>query len=483
MSKDVADVADVVVVGAGIAGAAAAFEAAAAGARVLVIESEATAGGASAMSGAACCIVDTPLQRALGIKDSVDLALADWSAMGGPTADLEWAQRYLTDSCRDVYEFCAELGIEWIDVGQPEGNSVPRWHVPRTWGRGIFETVLARAVELGVEVRRGSEVTALINDEAGVHGVRVTADEHSYDVSAGAVVLCAGGFAGDHQTVLDAAPELAGLPRLLSGSAATANGRGFRLLEAVGAQFHNLDHIWVYPNGTPDPADPAGQRGLGVRGMSGDIWLNLDGNRFHDESLRGGHSGTRALLAQPGKTAWSVFTEAEMPNVLLIDNEYWATPAGPKPTAMAEFWQRSAYVRRGDTPAELAAAMGLPVPAVEQAVGAVNAALDAGEPVEPQFGRPLAGMSRLDGPGLVAIQFFPMAQKNFGGVRTDPGCRVLDRHGRQISGLLAAGEVAGMAGGGINGRSALEGTMFGPCLYSGRIAGRRAAAIASRPGQ
>lgn len=72
-----------------------------------------------------------------------------------------------------------------------------------------------------------------------------------------------------------------------------------------------------------------------------------------------------------------------------------------------------------------------------------------------------------------------MAQKNFGGVRTDLQCRVLAASGEPIGGLFAAGEVAGMAGGRINGRAALEGTMFGPCLYSGRVAGARAAAYAA----
>ena len=467
--------AEVVVIGAGVAGAAAALEAAAGRARVLILEAETAVGGASSMSGAACCIVDTPLQRSRGVVDSVELALADWTAMGGPTADLEWAERYLIDSRRDVYEFCENMGIEWIDLSRPEGNSVPRWHVPRGWGRGIVDALMTRALQLGAELRCGTEVVAFTRDGERVSGVSIVTGGHRHQIAAGCIVVCSGGFAGNHQMVLDAAPALAKLPRLLSGSAPTSTGRGRRLLMSVDAQFHNLDHLWVYPNGTPDPADPTGERGLGVRGVNGEIWLNSNGDRFHDETLRGGHSGTRALLAQPGQTAWSVFTAAEMQQVLLIDNEYWATPDGPHPAAMAEFWQSSRYVRRGDTPAELARTIGLPVPAVERAIAEVNAALDAGSAVEPRFGRPLAGMPRLDGPGLVAIQFFPMAQKSFGGVRTDLRCRVLNDRSEPIPGLLAAGEVAGMAGGGINGRSALEGTMFGPSLYSGRIAGRSAA--------
>ena len=81
-------VTDLLVVGAGVAGLSAALEAAAMGLEVVVVDAEATYGGASAISGGGCLLVGTPVQAALGIEDSVQLALSDWSACGGPTADL-----------------------------------------------------------------------------------------------------------------------------------------------------------------------------------------------------------------------------------------------------------------------------------------------------------------------------------------------------------------------------------------------------------
>ena len=74
-----------------------------------------------------------------------------------------------------------------------------------------------------------------------------------------------------------------------------------------------------------------------------------------------------------------------------------------------------------------------------------------------------------------AVQIFPLARKNFGGAKTDLKCRVLDKHFEPIGALYAAGEVAGMAGGHINGRAGLEGTMLGPSIFSGRVAGGWAA--------
>ena len=102
---------------------------------------------------------------------------------------------------------------------------------------------------------------------------------------------------------------------------------------------------------------------------------------------------------------------------------------------------------------------------------------DTGE-MEPEFGKPLKSSKAFDTPPYYAIQIFPLARKNFGGVKTDLKCRVLDKHFDPIAGLYAAGEVAGMAGGHINGRAGLEGTMLGPAIFSGRVAGGWAAQAA-----
>jgi succinate dehydrogenase/fumarate reductase flavoprotein subunit len=165
-----------------------------------------------------------------------------------------------------------------------------------------------------------------------------------------------------------------------------------------------------------------------------------------------------------------VFREIDLPSILLIDNEYYARPAGPNDAAMAEFWSTSPYTVVADGPAELADKLGMPAEVVAATVEAFNAAIDG---IDPLTGRDLVGVAPLAG-RLRAVQFFPMAQKNFGGVRTDLRCRVLDREAMPVPGLYAVGEVAGMAGGSINGIAGLEGTMFGPSLYSGRVAGRSA---------
>ena len=104
-----------------------------------------------------------------------------------------------------------------------------------------------------------------------------------------------------------------------------------------------------------------------------------------------------------------------------------------------------------------------------------NEAVQKGLETEPAFGKPLTQSKAFDTPPYFAIQFFPLARKNFGGIKTDLRCRVLDKHFEPITGLYGAGELCGMAGGHINGRAGLEGTMLGPSLFSGRVAGGWAA--------
>ncbi len=143
---------DVLIAGSGIAGMAAAYEAAKAGLDVLVVEAWDEPGGASAISGAASCIVGTPVQEAAGVEDSVELALGDWASCGGPSADLAWAERYLSASRAEVYEWCESLGIGWEGPGRPENNSRPRGHRPVGGGGAITGAVTEAALQLGARV-------------------------------------------------------------------------------------------------------------------------------------------------------------------------------------------------------------------------------------------------------------------------------------------------------------------------------------------
>jgi succinate dehydrogenase/fumarate reductase flavoprotein subunit len=164
-----------------------------------------------------------------------------------------------------------------------------------------------------------------------------------------------------------------------------------------------------------------------------------------------------------------------------LNDASYGSPFATSAEGRARFWRTSAHAWQAPSIAGLAAAAGLPPAAVTASLDRYNAWIESGLACDPDFGRDLAGLEPICEPPFYAVQYFPLVQKNLAGVRTDAAGRVRRAGGGTIGGLFAAGEVAGMAGGCINGAGAIEGTMFGPSMYSGRIAGR-AAARAARSG-
>ena len=140
-----------------------------------------------------------------------------------------------------------------------------------------------------------------------------------------------------------------------------------------------------------------------------------------------------------------------------------------------ELLDGSPYIKKANTLAELARKIEVDVESFLSTIERYNKAFDDRLEREPEFGKSLKQSKKFDSPPYYAIQLFPLARKNFGGVKTDLRCRVLNKYFDPIPGLYAAGEVAGMAGGHINGKAGLEGTMLGPSIFSGRVAGGWAA--------
>jgi predicted oxidoreductase len=468
--------ADVVVVGGGIAGLAAAIEAVRRGAVTVLVESGPRLGGAALISGGGICVAGSSTQQRLGIRDDAATALDDWVRWGGDTVDVGWAEAYLAAAPVEVHDALQDLGVEWQDVLPYEGNRVPRWHRPRDAGRGLVTALEREADRTGVHVLLETTVTELRPVADGAHEVDLSTGA---SLVAEAVVVAAGGFCDDRATLARYVPWLAGLPRWLCGNVAGAKGSGMRLVRDRGGAVAELGAVWAYPVGTPDPEDPSGSRGLTIRGLADEIWVDSDGVRFHDEDRRGGATGTPALRSRPGTTAYGIFEDREVEHIRLLNNGYWSIGAAvndgsaSRPGMAREFLDRSPWAWSADSLDELGRLLSLPGGALPHTVKAYNQQVRAGGIDE--FGKDLAGHRPLATGPFHAIRYVPIVQKNLGGVRTDQAARVLDADDEIVLGLFAAGEVAGMAGGHINGASALEGTMLGPCYYSGRIAGRNAA--------
>jgi predicted oxidoreductase len=472
--------ADVLIVGSGAAGATAAIDAAVAGADVLVLEALPDFGGTAATSGGGICVAGSSLQEQRGLNDSPSLALEDWLRFGGPEADADWAEMYLRDSAPDLFDWLSCIGVEWTGINQQEGNRVARWHAPKGGGAGMMQAVENHARALPIRWEFGARVVDLVESGGRVSGaVAEYADGSRTEFPAPAVLLASGGFNNNAEMVRSYAVSQARGHKVLLGGGRGATGDGHAILERLGAAFTNLDVIWMYPYGTPDPTDPSGLRGLVLRGMDSDIWLNQRGERFHNEALRGGASGATALLAQDPPRCWSII-DASMARKVVVSDPAYQNHGAPDREAIQRLLDTSPVVARGPTIGDLANAAGLDPNVVQSTVAEHNAALASGATRDPLFGRPLERLVPIESAPFYAIQFLPLARKNFGGVRTDLECRVLRPDGTVIDGLYAAGELAGMAGGHINGRAGLEGTMLGPSLFSGRVAARAMVGVCVR---
>ena len=195
--------ADIIIIGAGISGLAAALEAARAGRSVLVVEMSSVFGGHSLLSTGGLSIVDTPLQRKRGIADSPELAFADFMAWGEDNNE-EWVRYYVENSGEEIYDWLIDLGTEFTVAVQPPGNSVPRYHFVQGQGLGlmlpIYQAVLK---ESKVRFRFNLRADRLISEGGRIVGIKATdlRTGESVELLARAVLIATGGMQSDLDAV------------------------------------------------------------------------------------------------------------------------------------------------------------------------------------------------------------------------------------------------------------------------------------------
>ncbi|PXA67836.1 FAD-binding dehydrogenase [Cryobacterium arcticum] len=347
--------ADAIVVGAGLAGLVATAELVDAGKRVLLVDQEpaASLGGQAWWSFGGLFLVDTPEQRRMGIKDSLELARQDWFASAGfdRTEDYwptRWAEAYLNFAAGEKRAWLKERGVGFFPVvGWAErggytalahGNSVPRFHI--VWGTGpaILEPFITRVRE-GV---RAGLVTALHRHrvdelllEGGtstggstVVGVRGTVLEAStaargqasgreaageFELRASAVIVTSGGIGGNHDLVRAQWPARLGPAptNMLSGVPASVDGRMIAISEAAGARLINGDRMWHYTEGivNHDPVWP--RHGIRILPGPSSLWLDATGTRLPAPLFPGFDTlGTMEYLLKTGyEHSWFVLTQ------------------------------------------------------------------------------------------------------------------------------------------------------------------------------
>lgn len=365
--------ADVIVIGAGLAGLVAASEAVARGRKVLLLdqEGEQSLGGQAFWSLGGLFMVDTPEQRRMGIKDSHTLAYGDW--MGSAQFDRpedanprKVAEAYLDFASGEMRRWLAERGFRWFPVvgwaerggvqAHGHGNSVPRFHI--TWGTGPgtvapFARLVRKAADEGkLAFGFRHRVTNLIveNDVAvGVAG-DVLADDNaargqstnrdvvdSFEHRAPTIIVTSGGIGGDHDMVRSYWPEdrLGPAPkRMVAGVPDYVDGQMQRVAEDAGAGLINGDRMWHYTEGVAnwDPIWP--NHGIRILPGPSSMWFDALGDRMEAPFLPGFDTlGTlKRILSTGHEHSWFILTQK------IIEKEFALSGSEQNPDLTSGKW-------------------------------------------------------------------------------------------------------------------------------------------------
>jgi succinate dehydrogenase/fumarate reductase flavoprotein subunit len=452
---EVTAIADIVVVGGGPGGCAAALTAAREGAEVLVLEATDRVGGNAARSTGYLAFARSAKQTAEGIEDSPEAYLADMAAeidrqaqRYGIIFDVELARRYAEESAAG-FDFLADLGFEFDRfIPRPKQHSVDR--MMGSVDVDQFTSCFARALEAaGVTVRTHVRAQELVVSDGAARGVVVrprhgvtgdTGDEELGEpfavMARSGVILAAGGYQANAAIRARYQPaHLADSPYLGVG---TDRGDGHVMGQAVGGDLVNMTMI-----------PPLVMVGSAL--VEDSIAVNSDGVRFHDEA--GPYDDrVEALADQPRRLAWYVYDDA--------------THVAKR--ALVE--QMPDEVVTAPSLDDLAAALGVPPEALVATVESWNAMLASDSRSDADFGRVIlpAGRRPISQAPFHASRMVQGINFPAGGFRVSRDCQVIDVFGRAVPGLFAVGDCIG----GLSPVIGLGGIKITAALTTGCIAGR-----------
>ena len=383
--------ADVIVIGAGLAGLVATAELAAAGKHVILLdqEPEQSLGGQAFWSLGGLFLVDSPEQRRMRIRDSFDLAWQDWVGTAGFDRDEDdwprkWARAYVEFAAGEKRAWLYERGLRFFPVvGWAErggygatgpGNSVPRFHV--TWGTGpgviapFVELVRTAAGRGLVAMRFRHRVNELIVTDGTVTGARGHVLEPSdvergvrsprnvvgdFEVNAQAVIVTSGGIGANHELVRKNWPARLGSPpaRMLSGVPDHVDGRMIGISESVGANVINRDRMWHYVEGISNWSPIWTNHGIRILPGPSSLWLDATGVRLPVPLFPGFDTlGTLAHIMRTGhEHTWFILTQK------IIEKEFALSGSEQNPDLTGKSVRGVLGRARGGAPAPVRAFM------------------------------------------------------------------------------------------------------------------------------
>lgn len=447
---------DVIVIGSGFAGLAAAIEANNAGASVLVLEKRSACGGNSIMSDGGMAVASSALQARHGIEDSPELMYRDMLNSGLNLNESRLAQIVAQNSNATLEWLVDCIGVQFQDKLVPVGgHSVPRVYIPfNTSGTAIVKPLLRKVKELGIEIRLRACLTHLIQSPGDrVEGVEIC-DRTRHKVeriyAKKGVILATGGFGADvpFRTLQDArlTEDVGNTNR--SETTAEATIEAIRL----GANAVHLEWIQLSPWSSPDEkTDKIASEFFYTVFPYGMVVNPITGRRIFNE------------LANR-KTRADAILNVGQPCVGIADLEGTRISGHD-----VEKYLNRGVVRQFDDLEKLAIAYNIPYQNLQETISRYNQFVENRR--DEEFQKPIFPDAKPLNPPYYAIRLWPKVHYTMGGLQINSDARVLDKNHHPIPNLYAAGEVTG----GIHGASRLGGCSVTECLVFGRIAGKNAA--------